>query len=156
MDVPASTPNAPENSVGNRDLDLGWANHFWDGYKYRHERWWRTFYRSVWLFGVMGITPWIPWIKINYTVLARYSAREAYGWALLGLFVLSTVFLTLQYQDTRVAEHQLEIFRGNLARSPRKLAALWLPQTWIYIGVMLLGWWVWFWFLLNWWVPAKT
>jgi hypothetical protein len=37
--------NAPQKIQIQEPRDLGWANHFWDGYKYRQERWWRTFYR---------------------------------------------------------------------------------------------------------------
>jgi hypothetical protein len=142
--------NAPQKIQIQEPRDLGWANHFWDGYKYRQERWWRTFYRSVWIFGIMGITPWIPWVTSNYPILTRCPARIVYGLSLLVFFTLSTIFLAIQYQETRVAEHQLEVFRGNnLVSPPPKWAAFRRWQTLLYINFMLLSWIVWFWFLLK-------
>src|SRR5437879_5114366 len=40
--------------------DVEWAKHLWDEWKYRHELWHKTFYRSLWFVVTLAIIPWIP------------------------------------------------------------------------------------------------
>ncbi len=64
--------------------DADWANHYWNEYQYRHEKWWHTFYRSIWFIGILGAVPWIPWIKEKFAKeIAQKHVRVFYGLLLL-------------------------------------------------------------------------
>lgn len=149
LDPNAGRPHDPNT------LDIGWADHFWEEYKYHHERWWSTFYQAMWIIGILGVTPWIPWIKENYPILSNFRARVAYGSSLLLFFGLLVWFLTLQFHRSRCAEHQLGISRGRGTGNdlPTKLAAFKEEGTWwksyLFVASMFVIWIVWFYFLLS-------
>ena len=143
-----------ERALGHRDsAEVDWADHFWDVYKYRHETWWRTFYRSIWIIGVLAVTPWIPWIK-DYPIITNPRGRVAYGLAPLVFFLLLVIpFLTVQFQERRLAEYRLDVSRGIKPKDFLEWAAFsekgtrW--KTWAFIISMVVAWLVWFCFLMT-------
>ncbi len=144
---------SPANPLPSGTRDPAWAGHFWDVYKYRHETWWRTFYRAMWIFGILGAVPWIPWIKEKYPIHAISLARWVYGFVPFGLFLMLLRFLTDQFQEGRMAEYQLRLSRGEHLKPPLDLAAFrekgTRGKTWSFIVGMIVIWIVWFWFLLH-------
>jgi hypothetical protein len=84
---------------------IEWAKHLWDEWKYRHETWHKTFYRSLWFVVTLAIIPWIPKrIKgIEFTFPSQPVIQGAY--ALLPL----VLFLATAFQLAREHTHLIEI-----------------------------------------------
>jgi len=156
MATPATPTNLDAATIPHPDPpDVQWASHFWDVYKYRHETWYRTFYRSMWIIGVLMATPWIPWIKDNYHVLRNTWVRLGYGAATFIFFVLVMYFLAIQFQDQERAKRELDLSSGVTPQPVPQWAAFTREgtrrKTGIFIGfgvVVLTAWicsllWLW-------------
>jgi hypothetical protein len=96
----------------------------------------------MWIIGVLAATPWVPWIKDNYHVIARWPV--AYGLAVLGFFILVVVFLALQYQGQEWAQYELAAARGNGLKPLPKCAAFRRKGTaWKSIAFTVIGLGIW-------------
>jgi hypothetical protein len=147
--IESGTPKPPDAIPADAD----WANHYWNEYQYRHEKWWHTFYRSIWFIGILGAVPWIPWIREKFAKeIAEAGVRVVYGLLPLAFFALVVSSLVDQFDESRLAECRLEIYRGNKWKKPVHFAAFKKGVWWmtsLFIGVMVLAWVVWFRFLLR-------
>jgi hypothetical protein len=134
------------------ERNIEWAKHLWDDWKYRHEMWRQTFYRSL-SFAVIVAT--VPWVKTGFfdQVIPRGRPRVVYGLLPLFLFLVTTLQLALEYTHLMEVERKLEEVRGAFA--PPKLGLMKVfrgmrpgVSTLIYIGVGIVLWVLWFRFFL--------
>ncbi len=130
-----------------------WANHFWDECKYRDEKWFRTFYRSIWIIGILWAVPWIPWISEKFPhEIEDVRIRVVYGLMPIAFFALTVCFLATQFGHLKVAERQLTVFRGRYGVDKPTWRDAFrggtARKTYAFIIVMGIAWLVWFVLLL--------
>jgi hypothetical protein len=68
------------------------ADHIqWEEWKYRHEAWWKTLYRSVWTVIIIAILPWIK-VDVSQEVSRKHPTLYAVGY--FGILLLKLRDLT--------------------------------------------------------------
>lgn len=84
---------------------IEWAKHLWEEWRYRHETWHKTFYRSLSFVVTLAIIPWIP--KELKGIESTFPSQPVIEWAYALLPLV--LFLATAFQLASEHTHLIEI-----------------------------------------------
>jgi hypothetical protein len=142
-----------------------WANHLWVDWKYRHEMWGKSLYRSLGFVVTLAIVPWVKTGFFEVVVPSNKEFRGVYGFLPLLLFLVTAVQLAFEYTHLMEVEDKLKEVRGGGELTdgyrPRDLGLIQVffskrPKgirpgfsTLFYLAIGILLWTFWFCLLLS-------
>src|SRR5712692_1237248 len=101
---------------------LEWAKHLWEEWKYRHENWSRTLYRSL---SAIVIVATVPWIKQEYfQPISNLGTRIVYGLLPLVIFIPTCLLLAVEQGNLKSVESTLRSFRAGPSLSDSQFREL--------------------------------
>lgn len=105
----------PKDPIVDQPNRIEWANHLWEEWKYRHEAWRKTFYRSTWIILVFELLPLVKSSLISIDLQQIFKDQPSLSAIYLGVIVLlliaSNWLLAFEYARLLSVERKLSEVR---------------------------------------------
>ena len=142
------------------DPNLDWSNQLWAEWKYRHEMWGKTFYRSLGFVVTIAVIPFVKTSSFELALPANKWFRGCYAFLPLLLFGVTAFQLAYEYKHLIGVEARLKHFRGFRDTPELKMSdvfsfkgkskgkikgssTMWFTTIYVVVGFLLWLAWAW-------------